>query len=158
MYMYYFLGHQLMDNPSLTDAQKEVSRLNTLTRVRRIRWRDAVWRWEQKIHFCLLLMETSTSSRRPLSRWVRFACNIKPSAGGRLDETEPRCGSCLWKNPSHGKRLHAVVLILQRCMWKLFHKQHHFSGTRSLSMPLDTGFRRRQSTCLAVFFAGRILR
>ena len=24
MYMYYFLGHQLMDNPSLTDAQKEV--------------------------------------------------------------------------------------------------------------------------------------
>ena len=25
MYMYYFLGHQLMDNPSLTDAQKEVS-------------------------------------------------------------------------------------------------------------------------------------
>ena len=37
MYMYYFLGHQLMDNPSLTDAQKEVSRLNTLTRVRRIR-------------------------------------------------------------------------------------------------------------------------
>ena len=24
MYMYYFLGHQLMDNPNLTDAQKEV--------------------------------------------------------------------------------------------------------------------------------------
>ena len=24
MYMYYFLGHQLMDNPLLTDAQKEV--------------------------------------------------------------------------------------------------------------------------------------
>ena len=101
-------------------------------------------------------METSISSRRPLSRWVRFACNIKPSAGGRLDETEPRCGSCLWKNPSHGKRLHAVVLILQRCMWKLFHKQHHFSGTRSLSMPLDTGFRRQQSTCLDVFSVGRI--
>ena len=28
MYMYYFLGHQLMDNPSLTDAQKEVGRLD----------------------------------------------------------------------------------------------------------------------------------
>ena len=27
MYMYYFLGHQLMDNPSLTDAQKEVSQV-----------------------------------------------------------------------------------------------------------------------------------
>ena len=24
MYMYYFLGHQLMDNHALTDAQKEV--------------------------------------------------------------------------------------------------------------------------------------
>ena len=27
MYMYYFLGHQLMDNPSLTDAQKEVGQV-----------------------------------------------------------------------------------------------------------------------------------
>ena len=29
MYMYYFLGHQLMDNPDLTDAQKEVRAENT---------------------------------------------------------------------------------------------------------------------------------
>ena len=42
-------------------------------------------------------------------------------------------------------------------MQKPFHKQHHLSGTRSLSMPLDTGFRRQQSTCLAVFSAGTIV-
>ena len=29
MYMYYFLGHQLMDNDQLTDAQKEVRAENT---------------------------------------------------------------------------------------------------------------------------------
>ena len=52
-------------------------------------------------------------------------------------------------------------LIVQLCTkicveWKPFHKQHHLSGTRSLSMPLDTGFRRQQSTCLDVFSVGRI--
>ena len=31
----------------------------------------------------------------------------------------------------------------------------HWPGTRSLSMPSDTGFRRQQNTCLVVFSAGR---
>ena len=42
MYMYYFLGHQLMDNPSLTDAQKEVGQLIALTWVRRNGLRDVL--------------------------------------------------------------------------------------------------------------------
>ena len=83
-----------------------------------LRW---LKRWEQRTHFCLHLMETLTSSQRRSSRWIIMFCNER-SAGGRLDETEQRCRSCLRKNPPDRERLHAVVSKLKK---DIFETQFH---------------------------------
>ena len=106
-------------------------------------------------------METSTSSRRPLSRWVKVACWQRETIGRWSTWWK---GTPMWELlVEESIRREAATcsgeLIVQLCATIFVQtgsQEYHLSGTRSLSMPLDTGFRRQQSTCLAVFSAGRI--
>ena len=101
MYMYYFLGHQLMDNPSLTDAQKEVGQV--IGEEGNCWLRGCCIKVRAENTFLLALdgdVDFQPEAIIKVSGQVFFsklqAPRKRPWAGGRLDEKEPGCRSCLW--------------------------------------------------------------
>ena len=163
MYMYYFLGHQLMDNPSLTDAQKEVGQV--IGEDENCRLRRCCIKVRAENTFLLALdgdVDFQPEAIIKVSEQVFFSKLQEKDHGQVVDlmKRNPDVGAACGRIHPTGSGYmqwcdQCTIVHINIFVGTHFTHQHNLSGTRSLSMQLDTGFRRQQSTCLAVFSAGK---